>query len=162
MTQLTKRYVSDLDTSIFFSCYLSFINFCFNQFLWESFKRDYRKDYATMDLEKQRFAIFIDNLKLADVRNDAELKNGGTAVHGITKFTDLSQAEFESTFLTADAKLNSGDRDIVKINKVPDLSSGLVDWAGKLTTPVKDQVILIGSNRYLTKFCFFISNVSCL
>ena len=115
-----------------------------------------------MDLEKQRFAIFIDNLKLADVRNDAELKNGGTAVHGITKFTDLSQAEFESTFLTADAKLNSGDRDIVKINKVPDLSSGLVDWAGKLTTPVKDQVILIGSNRYLTKFCFFISNVSCL
>ena len=111
------------------------------QFLWESFKREYRKDYDTMDLEQRRFAIFLQNLKLSDTRNDAELKNGGTAVHGITKFSDLSQAEFESKFLTADVKLKSADRDIVKIDRAPDLTSGVVDWESKLTTPVKNQVM---------------------
>ena len=94
-----------------------------------------------MDLEQRRFAIFLQNLKLSDARNDAELKNGGSAVHGITKFSDLSQAEFESKFLTADVKLKSANRDVVTIDRAPDLTSGVVDWESKLTTPVKDQVM---------------------
>eukprot|EP00598_Pedospumella_elongata_P011229 CAMPEP_0184988052 /NCGR_PEP_ID=MMETSP1098-20130426/22764_1 /TAXON_ID=89044 /ORGANISM="Spumella elongata, Strain CCAP 955/1" /LENGTH=53 /DNA_ID=CAMNT_0027512711 /DNA_START=17 /DNA_END=175 /DNA_ORIENTATION=- len=53
-----------------------------------------------MEEETQRFAIFLENLKVADMRNAAEEKNKGGAIHGITKFSDLSQAEFESRFLT--------------------------------------------------------------
>ena len=56
------------------------------------------------------FSIFLENLKMADRRNKMEQKkSGGSAVHGITQFPDLSQAEFESDFLTADEKMISPD-----------------------------------------------------
>jgi hypothetical protein len=32
---------------------------------------------------------------MADRRNELQLKYGGSAVHGITQFSDLRQAEFE-------------------------------------------------------------------
>lgn len=31
------------------------------------------------------------------------------------------------------------DREYVTIDRQPDMSTGLIDWSGKLTTPVKDQ-----------------------
>lgn len=93
-----------------------------------------------MDVEERKFAIFLENLKIADLRNAAELKNGGSAVHGITKLSDLSQAEFQEKFLTSDVRLKKETREVVKIGKEPDTSAGLVDWEAKLTTPVKDQV----------------------
>ena len=60
-----------------------------------------------METESRRFTIFLENLKMADRRNELELANGGSAVHGITNFSDLSQAEFESRYLTADEKMKS-------------------------------------------------------
>ena len=93
-----------------------------------------------METEQRKFAIFLENLKIADLRNAAELKNGGSAVHGITKLSDLSQAEFQAKFLTSDVRLKSEKRNVVKIGKEPDTTSGLVDWEAKLTTPVKNQV----------------------
>jgi cathepsin F len=62
-----------------------------------------------MEIESRKFSIFLENLKMADRRNELEQKNGGSAVHGITQFSDLSQAEFESHFLTADEKMRSPD-----------------------------------------------------
>jgi len=62
-----------------------------------------------MEIESRKFSIFLENLKMADRRNELEQKNGGSAVHGITQFSDLSQAEFESHFLTADVKMRSPD-----------------------------------------------------
>jgi len=110
------------------------------KYLWESFKSEYNKNYDTMDLEARRFNIFLENLKLADQRNSEELKAGGSAVHGITKFTDLTQAEFESSFLTSDpAMKGESPAEVDASNNTPDASLGLVDWSGKLTTPVKDQ-----------------------
>eukprot|EP00600_Ochromonadales_sp_CCMP1393_P010392 CAMPEP_0174953856 /NCGR_PEP_ID=MMETSP0004_2-20121128/94_1 /TAXON_ID=420556 /ORGANISM="Ochromonas sp., Strain CCMP1393" /LENGTH=330 /DNA_ID=CAMNT_0016201591 /DNA_START=32 /DNA_END=1024 /DNA_ORIENTATION=+ len=109
------------------------------KYLWESFKSEHKKAYDTMDEETRRFGIFLENLKVADLRNAQELKNGGAAVHGITKFSDMSQAEFEAKMLTADATMK--DKSVVAeefAGKV-DASKGLVDWSGELTTPVKDQ-----------------------
>jgi hypothetical protein len=60
-----------------------------------------------MELESRKFSIFLENLKMADRRNALELANGGSAVHGITSLSDLSQAEFESHYLTADEKMKS-------------------------------------------------------
>jgi len=111
--------------------------------MWEEFKNSHQKNYATMDEEKTRFGYFLENLKMADLRNANERKNGGTAVHGITRFSDLSQAEFESRYLTADKRMKSS-REGVKVMTDADLppvkaGTGLVNWSGILTTPVKDQ-----------------------
>lgn len=107
--------------------------------LWEAFKRDHGRSYESMDEETHRFHLFLENVKLADHRNDMERKHGGNAVFGITKFSDLSQAEFESRFLTADPSLKTSIKNVVSIERPVDTTAGLVDWSGVYTTPVKDQ-----------------------
>mmetsp|Transcript_19359 Transcript_19359/g.17577 ORF Transcript_19359/g.17577 Transcript_19359/m.17577 type:complete len:328 (+) Transcript_19359:53-1036(+) len=107
------------------------------KYLWESFKRDFGKSYETMEEESRRFNHFLENLKIADLRNEAEIRAGGSAVHGITKFSDLSQSEFESRYLKADPTQKSNGAQVVTITTPP--TASVVDWAGVLTTPVKDQ-----------------------
>jgi len=104
------------------------------KFMWESFKRDYNKQYATMEEEFTRFSNFVVNLKVADERNMQD-----TAVHGITKFSDLSQEEFASRYLKSNVAMRTGNIPVTEITEAPNASLGLVDWEGKLTTPVKDQ-----------------------
>lgn len=109
------------------------------KYLWESFKNEHNKAFETMEIESRKFAIFLENLKLADLRNAAELKSGGSAVHGITKLSDLSQSEFQAHYLTSDVKMKSNTAQVMESQGEVDTTSGLVDWTGKLTTPVKDQ-----------------------
>jgi C1A family cysteine protease len=108
------------------------------KYMWESFKTEHGRKYDTMDEETSRFEKFLENLKVADSRNDAERKSGGTAVHGITKFSDMSQTEFESNLLTSDFSMRTGSTPVI-LEAAPSATAGLVDWSGKLTTPVKDQ-----------------------
>ncbi len=111
----------------------------FQMEMWKNFMRDHNKQYASVEEEKARFANFIDNLKLADARNDLERKAGGSAVHGITKFSDLSQAEFEGALLGANIALKSNDVPVDTTVRSVNTAAGLVDWSGIYTTPVKDQ-----------------------
>lgn len=63
-------------------------------------------------------------------------------MHGITKFADLSQEEFKARFLQAksSAASESSLRTIVDYVAPPSVNAtGLVDWTGVYTTPVKDQ-----------------------
>jgi len=106
--------------------------------LWEGFKSQFNKQYSTMDEETHRFSNFVEHLKMADNRNIQEKRAGGSAQHGITQFSDLSQAEFESQFLTADISQRTADRTVAEISRPVEVS-GLVDWSGKLTTAVKNQ-----------------------
>lgn len=65
---------------------------------WPQFKQfmsDYSKDYSTRLEQKQRFAIFKDNLKLIDQRN----AKGTTMKHDVTKFADMTPAEFQGKLL---------------------------------------------------------------
>lgn len=110
------------------------------KYMWDSFKREHNKNYATMEEETQRFAFFIENMRTADLRNLKEKKNGGTAIHGITRFSDLSQAEFESRYLTADVSKKEKTDNGMTGFKPAKADAGLVDWTGTYTTPVKDQV----------------------
>jgi cathepsin F len=110
------------------------------KFLWESFKRDFAKRYETMDEEMHRFKVFVQNLRDADSRNTEELAAGGNAVHGITRFSDLSQAEFEARYLTANPKDKTENRTYDTTVRTVNTAAGLVDWTGTYTTPVKDQV----------------------
>lgn len=102
--------------------------------MWESFKRDYGKSYVTMEEEFNRFTNFVVNLRTIDQRNAED-----TAVHGITKFADLSREEFAKNYLRSDVTMRSGNIPVTEITAEPSASLGLVDWEGKLTTPVKDQ-----------------------
>jgi len=107
------------------------------KYLWDAFKTEHGKSYETMDEEVKRFNFFLENLKVADLRNEAETKNGGSAVHGITKFFDLSQSEFESKYLKSDISMKTKDAEVVTVAGAP--TTAVVDWSGIYTTPVKNQ-----------------------
>jgi len=107
--------------------------------LWDNFKENFAKRYHTMEEETQRFAHFLENIRMADRRNEMEAREGGSATHGVTIFSDLSQAEFESRFLTADPQMRSANRQVATNVGEADTTMSLVDWSGKYTTPVKDQ-----------------------
>jgi hypothetical protein len=74
-----------------------------------------------------------------------EKQNGGGAVHGITSLSDLSQAEFESRFLSAiDNQKKTTENKNMNVDKSSvDTNAGIVDWTGIYTTPVKDQVSIL-------------------
>jgi len=57
---------------------------------FEQFKQDYSKSYATPQEEEYRFGVFMTNLKLAELRSQLD-----TAVHGVTRFMDLTVEEFK-------------------------------------------------------------------
>jgi len=59
--------------------------------LWQNFKTEYGKTYTVAE-EEYRKTVFLDNLKRAAMRNIEE----GTEVHGVTKFSDMTPAEFKS------------------------------------------------------------------
>jgi len=106
------------------------------RYLWEQFKTEHGKSYATMDEELERFHIFVENLKIIDARNAED-----TASHGITKFADLSPAEFKKSYLNyvPDAARLANRTMDDSIEPLPEGADSLVDWTGKYTTPVKDQ-----------------------
>ena len=106
--------------------------------MWEQFKAQFNRIYLTEDEETLRFGIFLDNLKIVDQRNTGELLIGGSAVHGITRFSDITQLEFEEKFLSAYKVLETGGT--VKAEVAPYAGEeSLVDWTGLYTTPIKDQ-----------------------
>ena len=81
-----------------------------------------------------------------DIRNSAEVSNGGQRVHGITKFADLSPAEFAERAKGYKKTESSKAQPITTVTdehyaamtaSAP--TSGTINWAGTLTTPVKDQ-----------------------
>lgn len=106
------------------------------KFMFEEFKREHNRNYATMEEEVERFGHFLDNLKLADERNEKERLNNGTATHGITRFSDMSQEEFVKNFLAS--KIEPSGAKIVDVPKYTG-SSSAQDWTGTYTTPVKNQ-----------------------
>lgn len=107
--------------------------------MWESYKAEFGKNYETMESEVNHFKSFVANLKVADERNRLEISLNGTAVHGVTKFSDLSQEEFASRYLlSSDSYRTTPSENVVELG-APDATLGLVDWTGKYTTPVKDQ-----------------------
>ena len=107
--------------------------------MWEQYKQDWHKSYETQAHEQKAFGAFITNLRLADERNAAEAMVNGTAVHGITKFSDLTSEDFAARYLLTDVSKRIGEPVMSDYKGEPSAVMGLVDWTGKYTTPVKDQ-----------------------
>ena len=102
--------------------------------IWSDYKIKWAKTYKTVEEEKIRFNIFVDKLQLIDERNSRELQAGGTAVHGLTQFSDLTSHEFHSQYLTTIIKPAESEADSVEITRPVDMASDLVDWTGIFTT----------------------------
>ena len=110
--------------------------------LFSQFKSNFSKSYSTDDEEKMRYSNFKDFLYLIDVRNYNEYVNGSwSCTHGITKFADLSEDEFKTTYLgyISNDTINSDNN--MTVISVPTYRGDktIVDWSDTYTTPVKDQ-----------------------
>jgi hypothetical protein len=86
------------------------------------------------------FDQFVANLKEIDNRNEAEVAVGGSAIHGISKFSDMSQDEFTKVFLNINPS-KQPRLNVTVVDNIPPFkgAESSVDWTGVYTTPVKDQ-----------------------
>jgi len=101
--------------------------------LWRTFKQEHSRHYEEEE-DNTRFQVFVENLKLIDERNARD-----TAIHGINKFSDMSQDEFRQKFLTGKRPASKEGRTFATDIPTYNGASTLVDWTGIYTTPVKNQ-----------------------
>jgi C1A family cysteine protease len=107
--------------------------------LFEEFSKTHGKTYATEGEKSHRFAVFKNTLEVIDQRNQAEKMGGGSAEHGITRFADLTQMEFEEMYLDSRTTMNIRQRNATVVATPRVKTTGAVDYTGKQTTAVKDQ-----------------------
>ena len=101
---------------------------------FEAFKKDHGKVYETEEEHAKRLKIFEENI------NEVAKKNALNNVHGITRFSDLTQDEFKF-FLGVDHTIKPDpNAPILRADNVTVGASGSFNWndEGKLTA-VKDQ-----------------------
>jgi C1A family cysteine protease len=108
------------------------------------FVRDHKRAYASVAEVNAKFDIFRDNMKIAAERQ----RRNPLARFGPTKFSDITQEEFEATYLmsrdaAADYKAQMAElRKNTKHVHAPrkNATIGAVDWCGQgFCTPIKDQ-----------------------
>lgn len=89
-----------------------------------------------MEEERDRYNIFINNLKLIDERNQLN----SNAVHGITQFADMTQEEFESTYLdkTIANRMRQRNATVEVVLPYQGIATS-VDYTGIQTTAIKNQ-----------------------
>ncbi|KAF3446385.1 hypothetical protein FNV43_RR11564 [Rhamnella rubrinervis] len=100
-----------------------------------NFKKEFGKTYATQEEHDFRFAIFKSNLR----RARRHQKLDPSAVHGVTKFSDLTAGEFRRKFLGLRRLRLPADAHKAPILPTNDLPADF-DWRDHgAVTPVKDQ-----------------------
>lgn len=101
------------------------------------FKSKFSKTYATQEEHDYRFRVFKANLRRAKRRQLLD----PTAVHGVTKFSDLTPSEFRRQFLGLNRRLRlPADAQKAPILPTNDLPTDF-DWRDHgAVTGVKDQV----------------------
>lgn len=100
------------------------------------FQKTYGKTYSDVEFAK-RLEIFANNLERANELNAKNILLGGEAVHGVTKFSDMSQEEFHAMYLTYVPENETAKAPLLELDGP---LSAAVDWRTKgAVTPVKDQ-----------------------
>jgi len=102
--------------------------------LFEEFKVKYNKTYQSVDEESIRYIYFRNFLQVIDDRNG----NDTLAVHGITKFADLSTDEFKKVSLGYKPLITTNNAKPVYLDSY-DGNETYINWADVYTTAVKDQ-----------------------
>ena len=109
--------------------------------LFDEFKTKFQRTYATDKEAKSRFKNFLEFLRNVDSRNEKEQDVGGSAVHGVTIFSDMSDSEMSGIFM---GYVPVSTPEVLALSKKPMLSkyagkSNSVDWSGIYTTAIKQQ-----------------------
>jgi len=100
---------------------------------WMKFKSTFGKSY-THEEERHRFSVFKANLLLIDAMNLKDMH----ATYGVTKFADLTPAEFKQLYLM-NVTLNKPIASVSNVHITPKLPTSF-DWSSKGDiTPVKNQ-----------------------
>lgn len=103
---------------------------------FKNFQVKYSKSYSDAEWAT-RLAAFADNIERVNKLNAEHILVGGEAVHGVTQFMDLTQAEFKAQYLTYKPTTETQPRVSLEIDGV---LADTVDWRTKgAVTPVKDQ-----------------------
>lgn len=106
---------------------------------FSNFKAKFGKSYATNEEHDYRFGVFKSNLRRA--KKHAILDP--SALHGVTKFSDLTPSEFRRQFLGLKRLRLPADARKAPILPTNDLPEDF-DWRDKgAVTSVKDQACII-------------------
>lgn len=108
--------------------------------LFDEYRSKFAREYVSQDEQDTKYENFKAFLAKIDERNEAESKSGGSATHGVTIFSDLTETEFKENFLGY--KQQSADNKTLKQKIAVPAYTGektTVDWSEVLTTAVKDQ-----------------------
>jgi len=96
------------------------------------FTRRFNKQYKSVEEFTQRYTNFLATLDRIE-----QLNADGSNVHGITKFADLTPAEFKSMYLGFNPGLK---QKLPVLQPAADAAPSSFDWRSKgAVTPVKDQ-----------------------
>jgi len=106
-------------------------------FEFTQFVAKFGKYYQTQEEFDYRFAAFKTNLQKIAERNEANIKAGGQAVHGVNIFADIPQHEFNQRLMKNLTTYVPRGAEIAPKSSAP---SADVDWRTKgAVTAVKDQ-----------------------
>jgi C1A family cysteine protease len=79
--------------------------------LFTRFQTKFSKSYSTSHEKAKRFGVFKDNVQIAYEMNRKAAEAGKNVQYGVTKFSDLTPAEFKETYLTyGNTKTASGSK----------------------------------------------------
>jgi len=106
---------------------------------FETFKVTHSKTYESEEAEKAAMATFAKNVDLAAERNAKLIAVGAEPVHGITRFSDMTEDEFKF-YLGVDATIKAPVMPVLEAENVGETTSGSFNWADEgMLTAVKDQ-----------------------
>ena len=109
------------------------------EFFFEAFLEKYHKTYTEPEYS-HRLSIFKSNLAHLTELNSQESARSYSA--GITKFSDLTQEEYEQIFLNAEKPKKRMQKNSIRLNQIPNqpIPDGSFDLRTQnLVTPVKNQ-----------------------
>ena len=106
--------------------------------LFEAFKANYNKQYASAEEEASRFQIFSENIDFINQHNSEAANGFHSHTVGVNQFADLTNAEYRELYLSPyPAELLGRERNYVWL-EAPE--AGSVDWRQKgAVTPIKNQ-----------------------
>ena len=113
------------------------------EYIFNLYSKKYSKNYLSDEEYTARLSTFKTTLDLIDVKNSNERLSGGSARHGVTKYSDMSASELKSTILSGRKQNTGTDRlrgEALFLSISPySGSESSRDWTDVMTTPVIDQ-----------------------
>jgi len=100
---------------------------------FQAFESLFKKAYSTPEIRSYRMEVFAESLRVAALRT-------GAALHGVTKFSDLTEEEFSDKYLSGYQRRKPSHPTAALPVEEMGGAPVPIDWRTKgVVTPVKDQ-----------------------